>query len=110
MIDLEPAARRMADVLSHVDKSQLGGPTPCPASTVGDVIDHVGMLTLAFTKAAEKDNEASGGGPPPAPDAANLEAGWLDRIVRDLDGLVVAWREPTAWEGITLAGGQEFPA
>ena len=30
-------------------------PTPCPAYTLGDLIEHVGGLALAFSAAADKD-------------------------------------------------------
>ena len=109
MIDLEPAARRVTDLLARVDDSQLGQPTPCPDMTVGDLIDHIGTFAVAFAAKATKE-QAGGGGRPPRPDAANLEPGWRDRIARDLDHLAVCWREPSAWEGMTTAGGFEMPS
>ncbi|MGH3797517.1 MAG: maleylpyruvate isomerase N-terminal domain-containing protein [Pseudonocardiaceae bacterium] len=51
-VDLQPATRRMADLINGVRDDQLGGPTPCPAYSLGDLLDHVGGLTLAFTAAA----------------------------------------------------------
>ena len=108
MIDLQPAAGRVADLLARVDDSQLGNPTPCPDLTVGDLIDHVGTLAVAFAAKARKQDNRSG--PPPRPNAANLESGWRTRIARDLETLAVSWREPSAWQGVMSAGGLEFPA
>ena len=106
MIDLGPAAARVAGLLAATRDDQLDGATPCPDTTVGDLIDHIRILTLAFTAKAEKRED----GPPPAPSAANLEAGWRERITRDLDQLVAAWRNSSAWEGTTTAGGIDLPA
>lgn len=109
MIDLRPAVRRTIDVATSVADDQLDQPTPCPGSSVGDLIDHLGTFALAFTDAARKDT-AGRTSPPPPPTAANLEPGWRDRLSRDLLALAEAWRDPQAWEGSTLAGGIELPA
>jgi uncharacterized protein (TIGR03086 family) len=108
MIDLGPAARRMAQLIADVDDDQLGAPTPCPGSTVGDLIDHVSTLSLAFGAKAAKEPARSG--PPPAPDGANLGSGWRDRISGELDALARAWSDPQAWEGMTTAGGIDMPS
>src|SRR5207244_1317029 len=99
-----PAAGRVVDLLAAVDDSQLGDPTPCPDTTVGDLIDHIGTLAVAFAAKAQNRDDVAGG-PPPRPNAANLEPGWQDRIARDVDALAAAWREPSAWVGVTTAGG-----
>jgi uncharacterized protein (TIGR03086 family) len=108
VVDLEPAARRMADLISGVPDELLGGRTPCPAYTLGDLVDHVGGLTLAFTAAARKaDGEATSQGR--VGDASRLSADWRTRIPRDLVVLADAWRDPAAWTGMTQAGGIEMP-
>jgi uncharacterized protein (TIGR03086 family) len=109
VIDLEPAASRLAQLLDGVDQNQLTLPTPCPDMTVGDLIDHIGTFAAAFTTKAGKTPD-SVSGPPPRPNAANLEQAWRDRIVRDLGALAAAWMQPSAWEGTTTAGGMELPA
>jgi uncharacterized protein (TIGR03086 family) len=109
MIDLEPAAQRTAGIVAGVRDNQLGNPTPCPGRTVGDLIDHVGLLAQGFTASAEKRRD-SAGGPPPPPDAANLGSDWRNDIAVDLGTLAMAWRDPAAWEGMTSAGGMDFPA
>ena len=107
MIDLGPAASCMAKLLASVDDEQLGAPTPCPDTTLGDLIDHVGTFSKAFVAVARKEVGATGA--PPSPDAANLEEGWRARIAGDLETLAAAWREPAAWEGMTAAGGIDLP-
>jgi len=108
LLDLEPATRRMADLISGVPDALLGAPTPCPAYTLGDLLDHVGGLTLAFTAAATKEfDDASS--PGPSGDATRLGHDWRARIPRDLAALAEAWRDPAAWTGTTQAGGLELP-
>jgi len=108
LVDLEPATRRMADLVRGVPDELLGRPTPCPAYTLGDLLDHVGGLSLAFTSAATKaTGDASSQGP--SGDASRLGDDWRTRIPRDLTALAEAWREPAAWTGMTQAGGVELP-
>jgi uncharacterized protein (TIGR03086 family) len=109
MIDLTPATERMARLVTSVREEDLGAPTPCPGTSLGDLIDHVSMLTLAFTAAARKEGGDLTGTPPP-PSAANLGTGWRERINRDLLALAEAWRSPEAWEGVATAGGLEMPS
>ena len=110
MIDLEPAAIRVARVLAEVDDDQLGRPTPCGTSSVGDVIDHIGTMATAFTAKARNDiGGPATGGPPPPPSAGNLGEGWREQIAARLQTLAAAWAEPSAWEGMTKAGGLDLP-
>ena len=109
IVNLEPAARKLADLVVRVDDGQLASPTPCPAYTVGDLIDHVGGMALAFTAAANKAGgphaEMQGSG-----DASRLGDDWRSRIPRDLVALARAWREPGAWQGMTRIAGMDTPA
>ena len=98
----------MADLISAIPDGMLDAPTPCPAYSLGDLVDHVGGLSLAFAAAAAKD----GGditSQAPVPDAARLGADWRERIPRDLALLAAAWRHPSAWTGMTRAGGVDLP-
>ena len=47
MVDLTPAAQRLADLVARVSDDELSGPTPCPAYALGDLIDHIGGLAVA---------------------------------------------------------------
>ena len=109
MVDLTPATQRLADLVSRVSDDELGGPTPCPAYTVGDLIEHVGGLARAFRAAAEKDTASPYVNRAPSGDAARLEEGWRERISADLAALARAWAEPGAWTGMTRIASQDAP-
>ena len=105
MFDLTPAADRLADVVRNVTDGDLKAPTPCPDYTVGDLLDHVNGLAVAFTLAARKtplQGTASG-------DAARLPLDFRESIPRRLGELARAWQVPAAWEGMTAAGGVDLP-
>src|SRR5688572_23481646 len=104
-VDLEPAARRMARLVEAVPDERLADPTPCEEYSVGDLLDHIGGFALAFRAAAVKQPLDGA----PAGDAANLGADWRRRIPADLLALAEAWRDPSAWEGMTAAGGVDLP-
>ncbi len=108
LVDLEPATRRMAALIEDVRDGPLDRPTPCPAYGLGDLLDHIGGLALAFTAAARKDIDDLGD-QAPSGDASRLGDDWRGRIPRDLEGLSAAWRDPTAWTGMTRAGGVDVP-
>jgi uncharacterized protein (TIGR03086 family) len=108
MLDLEATARQMAVLLAGAD-DRLTAPTPCPTYSLGDLIDHVDRLSATFTAAASKDigprtSELAVG------DATRLPEGWRTRIPAQLVELAEAWREPTAWTGMTQAGSIDLPA
>jgi uncharacterized protein (TIGR03086 family) len=107
-VDLEPAARRLADLVARVPDEDLGKPTPCPAYTLGDLIDHVGGLALAFTAAANKET-GKYGDQGPSGDASRLVDDWRTRIPRDLATLAQAWRDSAAWAGTTRIAGMDAP-
>lgn len=110
MVDLTPAARRLADLVSRVRDDELSGPTPCPAYTLGDLIEHVGGLALAFRAAAEKDIASPYVNGTPSGDAARLQGDWRERISADLAALAQAWAKPEAWTGMTRIANQDAPA
>lgn len=108
IVDLEPAAWRLAHLVGGVPDELFGGATPCPAYTVGDLVEHIGGLSLAFAAAARKtpiDTGARG----PAGDASRLDRSWRTRIPQDLTAMAEAWRDPAAWSGTTEAGGVQLP-
>jgi len=106
--DLGPAARRLADLVAKTPDDALGRPTPCPAYSLGDLIDHVGGVALAFTAAARKERNAATDRPR-AGAAARLGGDWRERIPRDLTALGEAWADPGAWAGMTRIAGDETP-
>jgi uncharacterized protein (TIGR03086 family) len=107
-LDLGPATRATAALVAGVRDDQLGDPTPCPAYSVADLLDHLGGLSVAFTQAALKDTPE--GGHEPSADGSRLEPEFRDRIGAALSGLAEAWRAPGAFDGMTMAGPIELPA
>jgi uncharacterized protein (TIGR03086 family) len=109
IVDLGPAAQRLADLVARITDDELGNPTPCPAYTVGDLVEHVGGLALAFTAAANKERSKYTEEPAPG-NADRLGDDWRTRIPRDLANLAQAWRDPEAWTGMTRIAGGDSPA
>jgi uncharacterized protein (TIGR03086 family) len=107
-VDLTPAARRTADLIGGISDELLDAPTPCPDYKLGDLLDHIGGLALAFRAAAKKES-LGGAASGPSGDASRLGDDWRTRIPRDLVALAAAWRDPDAWTGMTQAGGVELP-
>lgn len=105
MFDLTPATGQLAGLVRNVTDGDLKAPTPCPDYTVGDLLDHLNGLSVAFTMAASKtpmDGTASG-------DASKLPLDFRSSIPERLDALAEAWRNPEAWQGMTAAGGVDLP-
>jgi uncharacterized protein (TIGR03086 family) len=108
IVDLEPAARRMAELVRGVSPDRLADPTPCGEYTLAALLDHVGRIACNFTVAATK-TDSPGATESPLGDAAHLPDDWQTRIPRDLADLAPAWRDPAAYEGMTRAGGIDLP-
>lgn len=107
--DLQPAADQLLRTARAVGEDQLERPTPCAGRSVGQLLQHVVGLTLAFRAAAEKDlgpwtdtNPDASGWPP-------LEDGWRPALEERIPALVAAWQDPPAWQGMTRAGGVDLP-
>ena len=98
--DFGAAAARLTTLVRSVGDDQLSAATPCPDYSVGDLLFHIGGLAPAFTNAARKGGgelaEGSGAG-----DASRLASDWRDQIPANLDALASAWRDPSAWTGMT---------
>jgi uncharacterized protein (TIGR03086 family) len=109
MHDLLPTARRLGAIVAAVDDSRLDAPTPCPDYCVGDLLDHIGGLAIAFAEAARKEHGTNATQAPPGA-TAHLAADWRTRIPADLEALGVAWQDPEAWEGTTVIAAMEMPA
>jgi uncharacterized protein (TIGR03086 family) len=107
-LDFGPTTDALAALVRGVRDDQLDGPTPCPGRSVGDLLDHVAGLALAFTAAACKEVPPGGGNP--TADAAALPDDWREEIPARLDALADGWRDPAAYSGYTQAGPIEMPA
>jgi uncharacterized protein (TIGR03086 family) len=107
MIDLTAACQRTADVLANVTDEQLDGRTPCEKLSLRDLVAHVGGLALAFTAAARKDFGELTDTPPV--EGVPLDEDWRTAYPDRLAELAQAWQEPAAWDGMSRAGGVDFP-
>ncbi|NDL59999.1 TIGR03086 family metal-binding protein [Phytoactinopolyspora mesophila] len=108
MLNLEPATRVLAGLVTGVRDEQLPGPTPCAGRSLGDLLDHIDGLSLAFTLAAAK-TPPEGGSPGPSADASRLGPDWRTRIPARLAALADAWKDESSWAGMTEAGGVDLP-
>ena len=108
VLDPGPAAEEMSALIAAVPDEMLSRPTPCPAYRLGDLIDHVGGLALAFTAAAAKERGPMTEAPRPG-DASRLGEDWRTHIPRNLSAMAAAWRDPVAWTGMTHVGGADLP-
>ena len=107
MTDLTRACTRTADVLMNVTDEQLDGPTACEKLSLRDLVAHVGGLAPAFTAAARKEFGELTDTPPV--EGVPLDEDWRTAYPARLAELARAWQAPAAWEGMTRAGGVDFP-
>src|SRR5690349_3420993 len=108
MMNFAPACERTANALRNVTDDQLEGRTPCDKLRLRDLVGHIGGLALAFTAAARKDFGPLTDTPPV--EGAPLDDDWRTAYPKRLAELAQAWQQPGAWEGMTRAGGVDFPA
>ncbi len=109
MLDLGPATRTLTTIVEGVRDDQLDEPTPCTDTSIGDLLDHVDGLSVAFTAAAAKAPLPPGHQGASA-DASKLGSDWRTRIPQRLAALAEAWRAEDAWTGTTHVGGQDLPS
>lgn len=108
MIDLSPACRRTAEVLAGVTDEQLTAPTPCEDLCLDDLVAHVGGLAAAFAAAGRKEFGPLTDTPPTF--GAKPDENWRTEYPARLTDLADAFADPAAWEGMSRAGGVDFPA
>ncbi|MEH3142392.1 MAG: TIGR03086 family metal-binding protein [Mycobacterium kyogaense] len=108
MIDMTSACAGTADLVRTLRDGQLTGPTPCSEMSVAALVSHLGGLAAAFTAAARKDFCELTDSPPEVSD--RLDDGWRTSYPERLTEMAASWGEPAAWEGMSRAGGVDFPA
>ncbi|HEX2143059.1 MAG TPA: TIGR03086 family metal-binding protein [Glycomyces sp.] len=109
MIDFKTVTDQVAGLLARVQDERLSDPTPCEDYTVGQLLNHLIGLCLAFTSAARGETGPHNDAPPETP-PTSLEPGWRKLLEERLRTLADAWSEPSAWEGEAMAGGVSLPA
>ena len=108
MIDMSAACANTAGLLNQVTDEQLDAATPCTHMDLATMIAHIGGLSSAFAAAARKQFGELTDTPPST--EVRLDEDWRSAYADRLADLAAAWREPTAWEGMSRAGGVDFPA
>ena len=109
MLDLEAPARTLQRLADGVADAQLGAPTPCAGTDVATMLAHLIGLSVAFRDAARKVQGPTTSTPADAA-ALDLPGDWRPTLAARLGELVLAWRDPAAWAGETMAGGVTGPA
>lgn len=108
MLDFGHATDELTRILQGVGDDQLDNETPCSESRVRVLVDHLDTFAQAFTASATKTKRA--GERPPPPDGSKIGTDWRVRVPARLAELTQAWRDPSAWEGMSVAGPFEMPA
>jgi uncharacterized protein (TIGR03086 family) len=108
LLDLGAPAATVAALAAQLPDDQLDARTPCGGTDVAGLLAHLLGLSVAFRDAAAKID-----GPttrtPPTSAAPVLPDDWREQLPRRLEELAAAWRDPAAWQGMTVAGGIEMP-
>ncbi|MBC9225669.1 TIGR03086 family protein [Aeromicrobium sp. 636] len=107
--ELDPACRTLMGIVEDIEDGHLDRPTPCEGVSVGQLLQHVVGLTLAFRAAADKEFGPLTDTSPDAGGWPDLEPGWRDALREQVPQLVKAWCADSAWEGMTRAGGVDLP-
>lgn len=108
-VDLRPTASALAALVESVKDDDLQKPTPCPAFTVENLLDHIRMFSLAMAAGARKERGAITEHVPSSA-AEPLSGDWRGEIRDRLEDLAHAWAEPGAWDGMTRIAGMDSPA
>jgi uncharacterized protein (TIGR03086 family) len=108
MIDMTSACARTTDILAAVTDDQLAESTPCEKLSLRELVAHVGGLGTAFASAASKDfGELTDS--PPGDGGYHLDVDWRTQYPGNLARLADAWKDGSAWEGMTRVGGVDLP-
>lgn len=108
-VDLQPAAQALLSTVKGIKDEHLDHETPCEGVSVGQMLHHVGGLSQAFRAAADKEFGPLTDTAPDPGASPTVEDGWRSELEGHLERLLLAWREPAAWEGMTRAGGVDLP-
>ena len=106
---LDPAGRALLATVAGVSDTQLRASTPCQGRTVGELIQHLVGLTVAFRAAADKELGPLTDTSPDQNGWPTLQDGWRTALVEQVPALVAAWHAEEAWDGMTRAGGVDLP-
>ena len=101
--DLAPAAELLRAATSAVGRDDLDRPTPCDGWTVRELLEHVAAGPRFFAAVARHDLDGV------EPIEIDADGRWQRALAVDLDEMVTAWRDPSAWAGETTVGDLTLP-
>ncbi|UDY34434.1 TIGR03086 family metal-binding protein [Dermatobacter hominis] len=110
MIDLRPAASRMVAVIDALDDRQLCDPTPCAATSVGDLVVHVDQVAQGAVALAARDEDGMRAAGAIVADGSRLGPRWRAEVRDDLDAAAEAWTRPAAWAPGAAVPGSDLDA
>jgi uncharacterized protein (TIGR03086 family) len=107
------ASDTAVDVVRAVGPDDFDAPTPCPAMTVGALVNHLIFQTVVRGYAAGLKQS-----PQDLPDQVaeghdfTAEPGWAEAYAARSAAVAALWSEPRAWQGETsmTGGGRTMPA
>lgn len=105
VLDLGPAADDVIRLLDGVAQDLLDSPTPCPDFPVSRLIAHIQYAATAMAQVARKEAPSTAGAHDP-----ELDPEWRKVVPQQVEALVAAWREPSAWEGVVNFADAQLPA
>jgi len=109
-IDLEPVGTALLTTVEAVEDDHLGCPTPCFGHTVAEMLQHLVTVTrVAQDTAMKRFGPTTEVKVHPDEWPPLVEDDWRELIAAQVPDLVDAWRDESAWEGVTQAGGLDLP-
>jgi uncharacterized protein (TIGR03086 family) len=103
------AAATMTEVVGNIKPDQLGAPTPCAEFDVRSLLNHLLFWGPSLAGAGRKELVSPPAGAESAVDLAGGD--WAAELRANVDAVVAAWSDPSAWRGTTRMGGEpELPA
>ncbi|MER5526608.1 TIGR03086 family metal-binding protein [Streptomyces sp. NPDC002677] len=112
MEQLAQSIELAVDAVRAAPVDQYGGPTPCSAWTVKDLVHHIAMMLLLTRDAGTRtasDPALLTASPVPLL-AGRPTSEWALLVAGQAGPAARAWSEPAAWEGEASLGGPPMPA
>lgn len=97
-------------IVGGIEDDHLDLPTPYRDHTVGEMLDHLLVVTRILRDSAAKDFTPLTEMKVHGQDWTAAVPGWREALEEQVPHVVRAWHEQAAWEGTTQAGGLEMSA
>jgi len=109
---MRTSSQLAATVIAGTTPDQHGGPTPCTAFSVADVINHLAFgFEMARRSGVREDWDPKWQPDSTAPTLEGVPAAeWAAVCGREAPRTAQAWSDPAAWEGESTMGSSAMPA